>query len=434
MRIGIIAPPWVSVPPGGYGGTEAVVDQLARGVAAAGHDVMLWTTGDSTCPVPRGHTFDNAQHERIGSAVVELKHLIAGYQALDAWGADVVHDHTLAGPIYASRYSAMPVVTTNHGPFDDELAELYRTVAPRVPVIAISYDQARRAGALPLAGVIHHGVDLDAFPMGEGAGDAEGPYFLFLGRIVAEKGVDHAARAVRAHGGRLLIAAKMRERHERRFFREAVEPLLGDDVVYVGEVSHEEKVRLLAGATALVNPLRWAEPFGMVMIEALACGTPVVAYDMASAPEIVKPGVTGYLCADIDELAGCLAKGAALDRPTCRASVAERFTTERMVADHLAVFERLVRDATRGTGRAPLDAVAAAGTPSGNDAGTSGNGSRPPAAGTPRTGAGTSGNGAGPPGIDALSTTSRNGDGTGDNDTGAPGTGGSGVALAEESA
>ncbi|HEX6422811.1 MAG TPA: glycosyltransferase, partial [Acidimicrobiales bacterium] len=202
-------------------------------------------------------------------------------------------------------------------------------------------------------------------------------------------------------------------------------------VVYVGEVSHEEKVRLLAGATALVNPLRWAEPFGMVMIEALACGTPVVAYDMASAPEIVKPGVTGYLCADIDELAGCLAKVAALDRPTCRASVAERFTTERMVADHLAVFERLVRDATRGTGRPTLDAVAAAGTPSGNGAGTSGNGSRPPAAGTPRTGAGTSGNGAGPPGIDALSTTSRNGDGTGDNDTGAPG---SGVALAEESA
>ena len=114
--------------------------------------------------------------------------------------------------------------------YDDELAELYRTVAPRVPVIAISYDQARRAGALPLAGVIHHGVDLDTFPMGEGAGDADGPYFLFLGRIVADKGVDHAARAVRAHGGRLLIAAKMRERHERRFFREAVEPLLGDDV------------------------------------------------------------------------------------------------------------------------------------------------------------------------------------------------------------
>jgi glycosyltransferase involved in cell wall biosynthesis len=339
MRIGIVAPPWVAVPPTGYGGTEAVIDQLARGFERAGHEVMLWTTGDSACPVTRGHIFGSAQAERIGSAVVELNHVIAGYEALTAWGADIVHDHTLTGPLCAEQLH-IPVVTTNHGPFEGDLAALYRHLGPRMPVIAISHDQARRAGPIPIAAVIHHGLDPDAYPLGAGDGDDDGPYFLFLGRIIPEKGVDHAARAVRHMGGRLLIAAKMREEREHRFFAEHVEPLLGDNVVYLGEVPHEEKLRLLAGATALVNPLRWPEPFGMVMIEALASGTPVVAYRFATAPEIVDHGVTGYLCDGMDDLAARLSDTQRLDRAACRAAVAQRFTTRRMVADHLAVFER----------------------------------------------------------------------------------------------
>jgi glycosyltransferase involved in cell wall biosynthesis len=345
MRIGVVAPPWVPVPPARYGGTEAVVDQLARGFELAGHQVMLWTTGDSTCPVPRGHVFAAAQGKRIGMAAVELDHVITGYEALAAWGADIVHDHTLTGPLCAER-SHPPVVTTNHGPFDGELAALYRRVAPRVPVIAISRDQARRAGPIPVAAVIHHGLDPDAYPVGDGGGDDHGPYFLFLGRIIPDKGADHAALAVRQMGGRLLIAGKMQEDHEHRFFAEHLEPLLGDDVVYLGEVTHDDKLRLLAGATALVNPLRWPEPFGMVMIEALACGTPVVAYRYATAPEIVDDGVTGYLCDDMDDLAAKLSGARCLDRAACQAAVADRFTTERMAAEHVALFERVL--CTRG--------------------------------------------------------------------------------------
>jgi glycosyltransferase involved in cell wall biosynthesis len=341
MRIGIVAPPWVSVPPSRYGGTEAVIDQLARGFELAGHQVMLWTTGDSTCPVPRGHIFAAARGERMGMAAVELDHVIAGYEALAAWGADIVHDHTLTGPLCAER-SHPPVVTTNHGPFEGELAALYRRLAPRVPVIAISQDQARRAGRIPVAEVIHHGLDPNAYPVGDGAGDDHGPYFLFLGRIIPDKGADHAARAVRQMGGRLLIAGKMQEDHEHRFFAEHLEPLLGDDVVYVGEVTYDEKLRLLAGATALANPLRWPEPFGMVMIEALACGTPVVAYRYATAPEIVDDGVTGYLCNDMDDLAAKLTAARCLDRAACQAAVADRFTTERMAAEHITLFERVL--------------------------------------------------------------------------------------------
>lgn len=343
MRIGVVAPPWVAVPPGRgcYGGTEAVIDLLAHGFEQAGHEVMLWTTGDSTCPVPSGHILATARGEPVGIAAVELDHVIAGYEALSAWGADIVHDHTLTGPLCAER-SHPPVVVTNHAPFEGELAALYRRVAQRMPVVAISHDQARRGGPIPVAAVIQPGVDPDTYPPGLGAGNDQGPYFLFLGRIIADTGADHAARAVCQMGGRLLIAGKLREDREHRFFAEHLEPLLGDDIVYLGEVPHDEEIRLLAGATALVNPLRWPEPFGMAMIEAFACGTPVVAYRYATAPEIIDDGVTGYLCDDLDDMAARLTQVPHLDRTACWATVAERFTTQRMVADYVALFERVL--------------------------------------------------------------------------------------------
>ena len=176
MRIGVVAPPWVAVPPGRvrYGGTEAVIDQLAHGFEQAGHEVMLWTTGDSTCPVPSGHILATARGEPVGVAAVELDHVIAGYEALSAWGADIVHDYTLTGPLCAER-SHPPVVVTNHGPFEGELAALYRRVAQPMPVVAISQDQARCGGLIPVAAVIHHGVDPDAYPAGLGAGDDQRP-------------------------------------------------------------------------------------------------------------------------------------------------------------------------------------------------------------------------------------------------------------------
>lgn len=338
-----MAPPWVPVPPRGYGGTEAVIDRLARGFVDAGHDVMLWTTGDSTCPVPRGHVLEVAEGDRMGIAAIELRHLIRGYEALLEWGTDIVHDHTLIGPVYAERYrNTLPVVTTNHGPFNEDLNDLYRAIGADVPVIAISHDQARRATGVPIAAVIHHGLDLDQFPVGDGSGDREGPYFLFLGRMAPEKGARRAALAAQRAGVRLLMAAKMREPWEHQFFAEQVQPLLSDRIRYVGEVEHEERVRLLQGAIALVNPIRWPEPFGLVMIEALACGTPVLAFREGSAPELIDDGVTGLLCDDLDELVGKLEEVAKLDRAACRAAAEQRFSRQRMVADHLDLFEQVL--------------------------------------------------------------------------------------------
>ena len=162
MKIAIVAPPWVAVPPVGYGGTEAVLDGLARGLSAAGHDVLLYTTGDSACPVPKAWVFEQAVGVGVGGAVTELRHVIHAYEAVRDF--DIVHDHTLVGPVYAERFHDVAVVTTNHGPFDGDLHDYYRAISDRVPIIAISHHQASTAGDIPVAAVIHHGIDWTSSP------------------------------------------------------------------------------------------------------------------------------------------------------------------------------------------------------------------------------------------------------------------------------
>jgi glycosyltransferase involved in cell wall biosynthesis len=336
VRVGIIAPPWAPVPPPKYGGTESVLDGLARGLESAGHEVVLFATGDSTCPVVTSWVHEQAIWLDQANVAAELHQVIAAYDELAE--CDVVHDHTLAGPLYAARFPDLPVVTTNHGPFDRAAVVLYRTVADRVPVVAISRHQASTGAGVPIARVIHHGVDVAAFPTGTGEGD----YAMCLGRMTPDKGIDTAIRAARAAGVPLLIAAKMREDPEVGYFRQCIEPLLGDGIEYVGEVGGVEKLELLGGARCLLNPIRWPEPFGMVMIEALACGTPVITMARGAAPEIVDHGVTGYLCDDDDQLVGALTGMGRIDRSTCRAIAKERFSTDRMVAEHLDLYREVV--------------------------------------------------------------------------------------------
>ena len=194
MRIALVSPPWLPVPPPAYGGTEAVIDRLARGFAENGHQVVLFATGDSTCPVPTRWAFAEAMAARMGNAVVEIHHVANAYRELaDDGGFDIVHDHTLVGPLLSARYPELTVVTTNHGPFDRELSSLYRSVTPRVSVVAISDHHARSATDVPIAAVIRHGLDLGEFPVGAG----DGGYFLYLGRMTPEKGARTAALVAR---------------------------------------------------------------------------------------------------------------------------------------------------------------------------------------------------------------------------------------------
>lgn len=335
MRIVIVAPPWVAVPPPAYGGTETVLDTLARGLMAAGEDVLLFSTGDATCPVPRASVLERAAGVGVAGVPTELRHVIHAYKA--ASDADIVHDHTLVGPVYAGRFEGLRVVTTNHGPFQSELGDYYRAIGCQVPIVAISHHQASTAVGTPIAAVIHHGVDPGRFAVGRG----EGGYAAFLGRMCAEKGVRTAIQVAHRAGVPLRIAAKMSEPAELAYFEAFVRPLLGGNVEYLGELNGAEKAELLGGALCLLNPIEWPEPFGMVMVEALACGTPVVATPMGAAPEIVADGVTGFIREGIAALATAVLASTAIDRAACRSAVCEHFSADRMVAEHIALYRSI---------------------------------------------------------------------------------------------
>jgi len=338
MRVAVVVPPWIPIPPPHYGGLELVVDALCRGLASLGDEVLLCATADSRCPVELAACTQTAVGTDAIDPAIELRHVGAAYDAIGRWGADIVHDHTLAGPSVAGRLDGVPVVATNHGPFEGDLAATFARAARHAAVVAISHDHARRAGSIPIAAVIHHGLDVAPVPVGDGGGG----YALFLGRMSPDKGVTKAIDVARRAGIPLKIAAKMREPAERRFFTEVVEPKLGPGIEYIGEAGQAEKLRLLQGAVALLNPIDWPEPFGLVMIESLACGTPVVATPFGSVPELIDDGVTGRLATDVDDLADGLAAAAHLDRRRCRAVAERRFCHARMAADHHRFFERIV--------------------------------------------------------------------------------------------
>src|SRR4051794_8002813 len=213
MHIGLIAPPWLPVPAPAYGGTEAVVDQLARGLQDAGHDVLLVCHPDSECPVPKVSVIPAEDTVRMGRASIELEHAIGSYDLVKH--CDVVHDHTLAGPIYSAAFPNLPVVTTNHNAFTRTYNAIYAAVVPRVALVAISRSHAESTH-VPVDAVVYHGIDVDDFPVGAG----DGGYVALLGRMAANKGVHRAIAVARAAGVTLKIAAKMREPHERAYFDE----------------------------------------------------------------------------------------------------------------------------------------------------------------------------------------------------------------------
>ena len=339
MRIGLIAPPWFPVPPGGYGGIEEVVDILARGFVDAGHEVVLAAAADSKCPVPLVPGTERSDPDALGTNSSELYHVIRAYEGLH--GVDLIHDHTLTGPFYRDRPGSVPGVMTIHTGLTAQLTDIYRTAERHVALVAISHQQVVGSG-LHVAAVIHHGIDTAAVPVGTGRGG----YACFLGRMCPDKGVAEAIGISRLAGMPLKIGAKMREPEELRYFHDVIEPMLGPDEEFLGEVAGGDKYRLLGEADALLNPLQWAEPFGLVMIEALAAGTPVVATPRGAAPDIVEPGATGHLAEDHRELARLLPQAAALDRRACRAAAEDRFSAARMTADHLNLSARLVAGQT----------------------------------------------------------------------------------------
>jgi len=343
MRIGLIAPPWIPVPPPGYGGTEEVIDNLARGLTALGHDLLLFTVGQSACPVPRQWLF-RSPAEPMGDRFKEAAHVLAAYEAL-AGEVDIVHDHTELGPVLAGRrgIARQPVVTTIHGKVTAGNRRRLAEAARHASIVAISHAHARSFGPIPVAAVIHHGIDLDIHKPGPGTGG----YLLFTGRMSPDKGAHRAVRVARRSGWPLVIAARILEPAEHAYFEEQVRPLLGPDDDMLGEQPLAARVDLMGHAAALLNPITWPEPFGLVMAEALATATPALAFPHGAAPEIIDHGRTGYLCRGEDEMTAAVARVHRISRRQCRAAAERRFSLARMAAD----YDRLYRAIQEHSGR-----------------------------------------------------------------------------------
>jgi glycosyltransferase involved in cell wall biosynthesis len=289
----------------------------------------------SRCPVP---TIALRVDGDGNTATAEASYALRAYAALEDAGVDVIHDHTRTGFLIARPSFDQPILTTNHNLFDAERSLIYDEAAARgVWVVAISKHHASTAdqGAVPIAGVVHNGIDVAAIPVGAG----DGGYAAVLSRMSPDKGVREAILIARNAGMPLRIAAKMQTSQEHQYFREWIYPLLGGDIEYVGEVGVRGKHELLGAAVALLNPIKWDEPFGLAMVEAMACGTPVLATKRGAAPEIITPGVTGQLRGQWSDLPADLERIASLDRAACRREAEQRFGIDRMATEYAALYQ-----------------------------------------------------------------------------------------------
>ncbi len=340
MRIAVLSPVWFPVPPTGYGGIEWVVSLLADGLADAGHDVTLFASGDSRTHAKLASVYDEAPSSLIGQGVPELRHALSCY--LRAGEFDVINEHSGMVGTAAGGLVDTPVVHTVHGPLEGVPLEVYRAlarVAPRVGLISLSMNQRKPAPDLPWVANVPNALDLDDYPYHL---EEQGEYVLYLGRMSPDKGAHRAIEIAKEAGVPIKLAGKKRERAEQDYFDEFVAPLLGGDAEYVGETSHATKVDLLQRARATLFPIDWEEPFGLVMIESMACGTPVIATRRGAVPEVVEHGRSGIIVDDYREMVAALADADALSPVECRRAVEEHFSAERMVADYVAAYERVV--------------------------------------------------------------------------------------------
>jgi glycosyltransferase involved in cell wall biosynthesis len=341
LHVAVLAPPWIPVPPPGYGGIEFVVALLCDALVELNHDVELFCAPGSRSRATVRPLLDEAHPESIERSLFEADHVGRAFRAIDAAADtgtpfDVVHDHCGYTPLAMADRLDAPLVHTVHGPFDRDTDPFYAVNGHNGSVVCISRAQAGMApGPGIVDGVVHNPIDIDDWPLGLEKED----YLLWVGRFVAEKGPQRAIRVAKSVGRRLILAGVVQPRQE-RFFAEEIQPLLdGEQITYIGEVGGARKQRLFADAYAFLMPIRWPEPFGMVMVEAMAAGTPVLAFPEGAAPEVVEHGVSGFLVGDEDEMAAMVPEAGHLDPLQVRRS-AERFAPDRIAAGYEQVYRQ----------------------------------------------------------------------------------------------
>lgn len=351
MRIAIVAPLVISVPPPLYGGTERVIAALAEALMGQGHEVTLYASGDSQTSARLVPIVEEAVWTSSSGADAQLLHLAELARVTgEAADFDVIHSHLDCLAFSFARLSATPFLHTMHGRLDlGEAAAVLREF-PDASLVSISNSQRQPIPSANWISTVYNGVPLSSLPFGDGGGG----YLVFLGRISAEKGVADAIDVANAADLPLKIAARMPLENVQTpwaaqdwaYYNDEVKPRLdGGRVEFLGEVGEQEKASLLKEAMAMVFPINWPEPFGLVMAEALACGTPVIARSMGAAPEVVDHGSTGFLCTDVAEMVASCRRIAEIDRRHCRAVAEERFSSEAMAQGYLAAYQAVQEDA-----------------------------------------------------------------------------------------
>jgi glycosyltransferase involved in cell wall biosynthesis len=338
MRIAQVAPLYESVPPKLYGGTERVVSYLTEELVRRGHDVTLFASADSVTTArlisrcPQALRLNPACVDKFAHHILMLEQVLGRSQEFD-----MIHFHIDYLHFPWSRRSNVPHVTTLHGRLDiPDLAPLYREFK-EIPVVSVSNAQRQPLPWLNWQATVHHGLPPELYRFHAGPGE----YLAFLGRISPEKGVDRAIDIAKRIGIKLKIAAKV-DLVDKEYFERVITPLMDPSVVeYIGEIGDHEKDEFLGNAFALLLALNWPEPFGVVMIESLACGTPIVAFRCGSVPEVVENGVTGFVVDDAEAAVAALRKVPALSRSNCRKAFEDRFTASHMCRGYLEVYERL---------------------------------------------------------------------------------------------
>ncbi len=335
LRVGIIAPPFLPVPPAGYGGIERVVATLAEGLLERGHEVTVFAAPPSTT---RAHVVTPlAVPAQLGDPAAvddELFHVASAY--LEAPAFDLIHDHTAMGPpLGALVGSRTPVVHTLHGPWTASNRRLFGLLHRQIHLVAISHAQRAGNPRIRYAGVVHNGIDLSIHPFNPTKED----FLVFVGRVSPEKRPEVAVEVARRAKRPLVMIIKRKEPPEHAYWEQVVAPRLTGDVEVLDQPPHEVKIALMGRARALLFPIDWPEPFGLVMTEAMACGTPVIARPLGSAPEIVAHGVTGFLCSTVGQMVDAVGAVGALCPAACRVRVEQHFSAEAMVAGYERLYE-----------------------------------------------------------------------------------------------
>ncbi|MFC8526956.1 glycosyltransferase family 4 protein [Nocardia sp. NPDC057227] len=342
----MVVPPYFDVPPKAYGGVEAVVADLVDSLVGRGHEVTLLGAGEPGTKANFLPLWDRAVPERLGEPFPEVVHALRVRRAIERLagtdGVDLVHDHTFAGPLNAPAYEGLglPTVVTVHGPVQDDSYRYYREMGDEVALVAISDRQRALAPDLNWVGRVHNALHVDEWPFRA----EKKEYALFLGRYTEDKAPHLAVQAAHEAGIPLVLAGKCSEPAEQNYFEEKVRPLLGEQDHVFGMADATAKRRLLSEASCLLFPVRWEEPFGMVMIEAMVCGTPVVALRGGAVPEVVVDGVTGRICDDPAELPAAIAEVRGYDPAACRAHVAANFGAETLGRGYEDVYRKLLRE------------------------------------------------------------------------------------------